>query len=470
MIQSPTATSPIKSASPSPVRARRRSDHKPWAGALLTVFTAACALLLPATAEAAPAPSTPTLLRPARVWTAEDPLPHRDWQVLVRGDRIAAVGAIGSFEVPADARIVELPQATLLPGLIDLHSHLFLHPYNEASWNDQVLKESVALRTLRAGVQARATLMAGFTTLRDLGTEGADYADVGLKRAIDDGVIPGPRLFVATRAIVATATYGPGPRGFRPDICCLPQGAEEVSGVADIVRAVRDQAGRGADWIKVYADYGWGPGGEARPTFSLAELQALVETAHASGRPVAAHAGTEAGMRLAVLAGVDTIEHGYGGTPEVFRLMAERGVALLPTLTATVATSEYAGQYVDGQSPPAAPAPRMVASEKAFRAALAARVVIGNGSDVGVFTHGKNHRELEWMVRNGMTPLQALQAATTVSARILRQSGQLGVLRPGAFADLIAVPGNPLEDITTLRQITLVMKAGVIYPTATSKD
>jgi imidazolonepropionase-like amidohydrolase len=429
--------------------------------ALKTLFLLGVVALVTAPSWAAPtAPAPFTLLRPGKVWTAEDAVWRGNWQVLVQGDRIAAVGAVGSFPVPPEARIVDMPEATLLPGLIDLHSHLFLHPYNETSWNDQVLKEPVALRTLRAGAQARDTLLAGFTTLRDLGTEGADYADVSLKRAIDEGLIPGPRLFVATRAIVATSTYGPGPRALRPDICCLPQGAEEVTGVTEIVRAVRDQAGRGADWIKVYADYGWGPAGETRPTFSLAELQALVDAAHSSGRPVAAHAGSEEGMRRAALAGVDTIEHGYGGTPEVFQLMAQRGVALLPTLTATVAISEYAKQYVEGQTPPSS---RMALAERSFRAAMAAKVVIGNGSDVGVFSHGTNSRELDWMVRAGMTPLQALQAATTVSAKILRQEGSLGVIRKGAYADLIGVSGDPTRDISVLRKINFVMKAGVIH-------
>src|SRR5262245_10579639 len=264
-------------------------------------------------AEAADRPASVVLLRPTQVWTADEPL-HSGWVVLVQGNRIAAVGPASSVHAPSDAQIVDLPGMTLLPGLMDLHSHLFLHPYNETSWNDQVLKEPIPYRTLRAGEQAKATLLAGFTTLRDLGTEGADYADVSIKRAIEDGLISGPRLFVATRAIVATASYGPAPRSIRPDICCTPQGAQEVSGVPEVIQAVREQAGRGADWIKVYADYRWGPDGTTQPTFTEEELKALVEAAHTSGRPVAAHAATAEGMRLAVLAGVDTIEHGYGGT------------------------------------------------------------------------------------------------------------------------------------------------------------
>jgi imidazolonepropionase-like amidohydrolase len=280
------------------------------------------------------------LLRPAQVWTAGEPL-HQGWVVLTEGRRIVAVGAASAVHAPAGAQTIDLPGATLLPGLMDIHSHLFLHPYNETAWNDQVLKEPVPYRTLRAGQQARATLLAGFTTLRDLGTEGAEYADVSLKQAIDDGLIPGPRLFVATRAIVATASYGPAPRALRPDVCCTPQGAQEASGVAEVIRAAREQAGRGADWIKVYADYRWGPDGTQQPTFSEEELRALVETAHSSGRPVAAHATTAEGMRRAVVAGVDSIEHGFNGTPEVFKLMASRGVAYLPTLTAEEAYGEY---------------------------------------------------------------------------------------------------------------------------------
>ncbi|MBV8496546.1 MAG: amidohydrolase family protein, partial [Gammaproteobacteria bacterium] len=322
--------------------------------AILARAAAALVVVAATHVRAADAPAAAVLLRPAQVWTAGEPA-HAGWAVLVRGERIAAVGPADFVEVTgAPSTTIDLPGATLLPGLIDAHSHLFLHPYNETLWNDQVLKEPVPYRTLRAGEQARATLLSGFTALRDLGTEGADYADVALRSAIDDGMILGPRLYVATRAIVATGSYGPAPRGLRPDVCCTPQGAEEASGVPEVIRAVREQAGRGADWIKVYADYRWGPNGSQQPTFSEEELRALVDTAHTSGRPVAAHATTAEGMRRAVLAGVDTVEHGFQGTAEIFRLMASRGVAYLPTLTAEEAYAQYFEHYLPGKSPPTA--------------------------------------------------------------------------------------------------------------------
>ena len=394
--------------------------------------------------------ATAYLLRAARVFDGE--AMHDGWTVVVRGGRIDAAGPSASTPAIAGAETIELPNTTLLPGLIDAHSHVLLHPYNETPWNDQVEHELLAVRIARAVTHLRATLDAGFTTIRDLGTEGAGYADVGLKQAISQGIIPGPRMLVVTRAIVATGTYAP--KGF-PAEWEVPQGGEEADGNT-LIRVVRDQAGKGADWIKVYGDYRAGPRGETTPTFSLDEMKLIVETAKSLGRSVSVHATTPEGMRRAILAGAETIEHGDSGTPEVFKLMLEHGVALCPTLAAGDATSQYAG-WKKGQDPEPAGIQRKRAS---FKAALDAGVTIASGSDVGVFTHGDNARELELMVAYGMTPIAALRSATSVDARVLHMDTQIGKVAAGMQADLIAVDGDPSKDISALRKIKLVMKAG----------
>ncbi|MFQ5888617.1 MAG: amidohydrolase family protein [Gemmatimonadota bacterium] len=405
-----------------------------------------------------PLADTVLLLRPARLFDAAGGIARLGWVVLVRGSRIADVGPAADVPAPAGSETIDLPGMTLLPGLIDLHSHLFLHPYDETPWNDQVLKESREERTIRAVLHAERALMSGFTTLRDLGTEGAAYGDIAVRDAIARGLIPGPRLLVATRAIVATASYGPGPRGFSPDLD-LPQSAQEATGTDEIRRAVREQVGHGADWIKVYADYRRGPRGEAVPTFSEEELRELVHEARSAGRRVAAHAASPEGIRRAALAGVHTIEHGSEGTAEVFRLMAERDVAYLPTLSAYAAIEEYFGEYRAGGPL----TPRLTRALEAFRLALRSGVTIGLGSDVGVFPHGESRRELEWMVRGGMTPGEALRAATLVNARILGMEEELGEIRPGLLADLVAVRGDPTERIEAVGAVGFVMKEGVVY-------
>jgi imidazolonepropionase-like amidohydrolase len=414
------------------------------------LFPALVAITLPALAGAqgSPAP-TITLLRPARVFDGDTM--HEGWAVRVRGERIDAVGPMDDVAggSAAGVKTIVLPGTTLTPGLVEGHSHILLHAYSEASWTDQVSKEGLALRVARATNHLRATLMAGFTTIRDLGTEGAQYADVELRDAVRQGIIPGPRILASTKAIVATGSYQPK---FIAE-WNVPQGAEEADGVDSLTRVVRDQIGRGADWIKMYADYRWGPMPGSRPTFSIEELKLAVETAKSAGVPVAVHSNTAEGMRRATLAGVETIEHGGEGTPEVFKLMAEHHVALCPTITAGA-----------GPWPPTNPnSPAQMRKRESFKAALDAGVTIINGSDVGTFPHGDNAREIEAMVAYGMAPLAAIKSATSVAARVLHMENQIGQVKQGLFADLAAFDGDPTKDISALRKVKFVMKNGTVF-------
>jgi imidazolonepropionase-like amidohydrolase len=412
---------------------------------LLSAVLAALGLYLPASAQTG-APVSMTVLKPARVFDGD--AMHEGWAVRVKGNRIDAAGPAASVAAAGTATI-DLPGTTLTPGLVEGHSHILLHSYSETSWTDQVSREGLALRVARAVNHLRATLQAGFTTVRDLGTEGAGYADVELKQAVSQGIVPGPRILASTRAIVATGSYQPK---FIPE-WSVPQGAEEADGVDSLTRVVRDQIGRGADWIKMYADYRWGPQPGSRPTFSIEELTLAVETARSAGVPVAVHANTAEGMRRAVLAGVETIDHGGEGTPEVFKLMAEHHVALCPTITAGA-----------GPWPPADPnSPAATRKRASFKAALAAGVTILNGSDVGTFPHGENARELEAMVAYGMSAVEALKSATSAAARVLHMENQIGAVKPGLFADLVAFDGDPTKEIGALRRVKFVMKDGTVY-------
>jgi imidazolonepropionase-like amidohydrolase len=422
---------------------------------ILLALASPAAAITAQSADASRAAAKPILLVPDGVFDGTGDAVNRGWAVLVRGQRIVAVGPLAQITVPADAERIAMPGTTLLPGMSDLHSHVLLHPYDETAWNDQVLHESLSLRTARAVNHLRNTLMAGFTVLRDLGTEGAGYADVGLKDAVDQGIVPGPRLFVTTKAIVATGSYAP--KGFASEID-VPQGAEEADGVDGVARVVRSQIGHGADWIKIYADYRWGPRGEARPTFTEAEWKSIVETASSSGRPVVAHSSTVEGMRRAIMAGVETIEHGDDATAETFALMKQHNVAFCPTLSATESTTRYRG-WKKGIDPDPAGITR---KKQMFKLALASGVTMCNGSDVGVFTHGTNALELELMVEYGLAPAAALRSATSVNARILHRENDFGRVAVGQLADLVVVAGDPTKEIKALRDVKFVMKGGQI--------
>ena len=398
-------------------------------------------------------PDKYVLLKPAKVFDGETM--HDNWVVLIRNNMIEQAGSM-TFKLPGSTQIIELPGATLLPGLIEGHSHLFLHPYNETSWDDQVLKESRAERTARAVEHARATLMAGFTTVRDLGTEGSMYDDVGLKIAIQKGVVPGPRMICATRAIVARGSYGP--RSASSDVV-LPQGAAEVGNANEMMDEVRLQISKGADVVKIYADYRNGPNGEAKATFSADEIAAAVAIAKSSGREVVTHATTAEGMLRAITAGVSTIEHGDNGTAEVFKLMKEKGIALCPTLAAGDAIQQYRGWKKGVDADP----PGIANKKKSFQLALSAGVTICMGGDVGVFSHGDNAREMEMMVEYGMKPMDVLRSATSINADVFGYADKIGRIKKDLFADVIAVDGDPSVDIKNMRRVRLVMKDGVIY-------
>jgi imidazolonepropionase-like amidohydrolase len=391
-----------------------------------------------------------TLLKPDRVFDGQTM--HEGWSVLMKDDHIEAVGDASTIKVPANAEIINLKGSTLLPGLIEGHSHLFLHPYNETPWNDQVLTESRAERTARAVEHAKATLMAGFTTVRDLGTEGAGYDDVGLKTAIEKGVIPGPRMLVATRAIVATGSYGPKSTVTE---AILPKGAEEADGLDGITRVVRSQIGYGADVIKLYADYRWGVNGAAAATFTAEELKLAVQVAGSSGRTVAVHSSTEEGMRRSINAGVTTIEHGDGGTPALFKLMQSKGIALCPTLAATESIAGYKGWKKGIDSEPEG----VKHKHLIFTEALKAGVTICMGGDVGVFTHGDNAKEMLLMAEYGMKPVDVLRSATSVNAAVFKLK-DLGLIKAGYLADLVAVEGNPVNEIKAVKEVRMVWKDG----------
>lgn len=356
---------------------------------------------------------------------------HEGWAVIVENTKIIAAGPKDKLKEPAGAVKINKPNSTLLPGLIEGHSHLLLYPYNITDWDTQVLKETDSYRTARATVHAKNTLMAGFTTARDLGTEGAGYSDVAIKRAINEGIIPGPRLMVAGRAIVSTGSYGP--KGYDLDQEIM-LGAEPADG-NDLIRVVRDQIGKGADFIKIYADYRWGINGEDQPSFTLDELKMINEVTRSSGRDMVCHAKSKEAIKRAVLGGAVTIEHGDFIDMELGKLMKEHNVTYIPTISAVDVITQYRGWKKGKEADPA----NVANKKKSFKEAIASGVSIGMGGDVGVYPHGENALEMELMVEYGMKPMDVLKAATSVNAKAFHLENQFGGIREGMKADLLIV-------------------------------
>jgi imidazolonepropionase-like amidohydrolase len=406
----------------------------------------------------APPPPTSYLVHAAQLIDGRSDQPRQNVTVLVTGDRIVAVGGSEvASRAPSGTVTIDLGTATILPGLTDAHTHVLLQgDITAADYDAQLLKESIPYRTIRATMAARTALMNGFTTIRDLETEGAMYADVDVKTAINRGIIPGPRMFVSTRAMAPTGTYPL--LGYSWEIK-VPEGVQIVDGPEDVRKAVREEVKYGADWIKFYADRKYYVASDGRlrswVNFTDEELKMLVTEAHRLGKKVAAHAMGWDGIDAALRAGVNSIEHGDGLTDDLLDRMAAQNVYWCPTI--------YVGVYV---APGRGGAwPTMVDLErKAFAKALAKHVKIAFGTDVGGFAWTENEaKEFDYMVRYGMSPMAAIKSATSVAAELLGEEQNQGAIAPGMVADIIATGGNPLADITALEHVSFVMKGGVIY-------
>jgi imidazolonepropionase-like amidohydrolase len=420
-------------------------------------FAFALAFLLStgASGQSAPtgAPRNSIVVRAGQVLDVRSGAYIKDAAIYGEGERIKAVGSASDVlkQAPATASVVELGDVTMLPGLIDCHTHLMARvPDGDDGYGLNLLTKSQAYRALEGAANARVTLEAGFTTVRDVENEGSGYADVALRDAIQNGLVEGPRMRVATRGIAAVGQYFPF--GISPDLSDFPTGAQMISGPEEARRAVREQIGHGADLIKVYADWSY-------PTLTVAEMQVIVEEAHKANLKVAAHATSPGGIRNAVLAGVDSIEHGHRADRATLELMKSRGVYLVPTLSVIDA--------IVARAPDRWTSPDDRAFLESVRQAVATSkelgVKIANGSDPdSIERHGRNAEELEAMTRRGLSPLEAIRAATTTAADLIGWPGEVGAIEVGKFADLIAVNGDPIADITVLQHVGFVMKGGRI--------
>ena len=384
--------------------------------------------------------------------------PRRGAVIIVEGNTISSV----VNDVPPGAAVIDLSRTTVMPGLIDAHTHVLLQgDITEADYAEQILKESIPYRTLRASLACRTALMNGFTTLRDLETEGAMYADVDLKKAINNRIIDGPRLFVATRSINTTGHYLLRNSAFAWELH-MPKGLQEITGADEARRAVREQISYGADWIKVYADrsYYRDTGGALRsiPNFTDEELKAIGDETRVSRKKLAAHAVTRDGILPAIQAGAASIEHGFAMDDECIALMVKKGVAWCPTIYVNVWVAE--GRAAEGN-----PINKALAEIQpvVFARAHKAGVKIVFGTDAGGFAWTENEaKEFTYMVKWGMTPMEAIRSATSAAAELLDMKGKLGEIRAGALADIVAVEGDPLQDIALLQQVKFVMKDGLV--------
>ena len=414
-----------------------------------------CLILCASLVEAADAP---VVIRAARMIDGRSDSVVTPGMVVIRGKTIESVGA---SSVPPGAEVIDLGDATILPGLIDAHVHILLQgDVTQEDYDVQLFKESMPYRALRASRAVKIGLERGFTTMRDVETEGAMYTDVDVKRAINEGVIPGPRLIVSTRAMSVTGAYGP--TGYAPEIV-YPRGVQIVDGVENARKAVREQVGNGADWIKVYADRAYFVAKDGSlssiPTFTLDEMKAIVDETHRLRRKVAAHAMARPGLENAITAGVDSIEHGIAIPDDLLDRMKAQGIYLCPTLTVTeyVAPGRAAeGRPIWGKIP--------VFHRDTFQRAVRKWVKVAFGTDVGGFPWEVNQaREFSYQTKSGMTPMQAIKSATSVAAQMLEMDDRIGTLEKGKAADVVAVPGNPLSDITLMERVHFVMKDGVVY-------
>jgi imidazolonepropionase-like amidohydrolase len=424
-------------------------------------FAAVISLFLSAPLCAAET-DTVTVIRAGMLIDGKSATPRRGQVIVVRGNHIESVGDTATAKVPDGAVVLELSHATVLPGLIDSHTHLFLQGENpaEGGYDVQLLKHGLAFRAARATVSARRALEQGFTTIRDVETEGAGYGDVGIKQAIEAGYIPGPRMFVVTRAISTTGGYNL--EGYAPEIE-VPKGVQIVDGPVEARKAAREQLDHGADWIKVYMTHrSWVDAKSnlvSQPTLTLEEIKAIVDEVHGWGKKVACHAYGGIGLHRALDGGCDSIEHGLDLDDAAIAQMVKQGTWLCPTMNV----------YYDHNSPPDTPAgqrdrKRIALHGPSLQRAYKAGVKIAFGTDVGGFSwNDPMAREFSRMVEFGMSPMSAIQSATSKGAEMLGMSGQIGVVAPGALADLVAVPGDPLADVKELEKVFFVMKDGKVF-------